>query len=155
MLIEIPNYANLDIENIVFDYNGTLAFNGVVDEKSKTILDELCKKFKIFVITADTFGSVKEELKAFDLEVKILTSSNHTLEKGNFIEELNPVKTVAIGNGNNDIEMIKKAILSIAIIGKEGCATSTMLASDIVSNDINNAMELFITPKRLIATLRR
>ncbi len=155
MWFEIPNYANFEIENIVFDYNGTLALNGRVDEKSKEPLNKLCSKFSVFVITADTFGSVKEELKDFNLEIKILKSSNHTKEKADFIKELNPNKTVAIGNGNNDIEMIKTAILSIAITGAEGCATRTLLESDIVCYDINDAIDLFLNPKRLTATLRR
>ena len=53
------------------------------------------------------------------------------------------------------MEMIKTATLSIAIIGKEGCAVNTMLQSDIISRNIDDAMELFLIPKRLIATLRR
>ena len=155
MLFDIPNYRALEIESILFDYNGTLAFNGSVNEKTKEILEKLCKEFNVYVITADTFGSVVEELKEFDLKIKILTSSNHTQEKADFIKELNPDKTVAIGNGNNDIEMVKSATLSIAIIGREGCATETMLHSDIVCFSIDDAIELFLEPKRLIATLRR
>ncbi len=155
MLIEIPDYANLEIENIVFDYNGTLAFNGSVNDKTKEILEKLSKEFNIYVITADTFGSVAEELKEFDLKLKILTSSNHTQEKADFIKELNPDKTAAVGNGNNDIEMVETATLSIAIIGREGCATQTMLHSDIVCYNIDDAIELFLETKRLIATLRR
>ena len=155
MVIEIPNYADFNIENIVFDYNGTLASNGGLNSSSIELLRELCREFNIFVITADTFGSVKEELKDFDLEVKILTSNNHTLEKADFIRSLNSNKTVAIGNGNNDIKMLEEATLSIAIIGKEGCATKTLLASDIVLHNIDDAMELFLNPKRLVATLRR
>ena len=155
MLFDIPNYRTLEIENIVFDYNGTLAFNGSVNDKTKEILEKLCKEFNIYVITADTFGSVAEELKEFDLKLKILTSSNHTQEKADFIKELNPDKTAAIGNGNNDIEMVETATLSIAIIGREGCATQTMLHSDIVCYNIDDAIELFLETKRLIATLRR
>lgn len=154
MLFNIPNYDNLEIENIVFDYNGTLANGGSVDLKTKELLKKLCKQFNIFVITADTFGTVEQELEEFNLKVKILKSSKHSQEKADFIKELNPNITVAIGNGNNDIKMLKTAKLSIAIIGKEGCATNTMLQSDIVCHNINDAIELFLEQKRLIATLR-
>jgi soluble P-type ATPase len=60
-----------------------------------------------------------------------------------------------IGNGNNDSEMVKNAILGIAIIGDEGCATPTLLQSDISCTNIADALELLLNEKRLIATLRR
>ena len=155
MLFKIPNYANLEIENIVFDYNGTLAVNGIVSPKTKELLNSLCKEFKVYVITADTFGSVKQELAGFNLEVIVLKTSNHTQEKADFIQSLGAKNTVALGNGNNDAKMLEIAELSIAITGKEGCATKTLLASDIVCHNIDDAIELFLNPNRLIATLRK
>lgn len=155
MLFEIPNYANLEIKNIVFDYNGTLAVNGAVSTKTKELLKALCKEFKVYTITADTFGSVKQELAEFNLEVIVLNSNNHTQEKADFVQSLGAKNTVAIGNGNNDAKMLETTKLSIAINGKEGCATKTLLVSDIVCHNINDAIELFLNPNRLIATLRK
>ncbi len=154
MLFKIPNYANLEIENIVFDYNGTLAVNGAVNIRTKELLKALCKEFKVYTITADTFGSVKQELAEFNLEVIVLNSNNHTQEKADFIQSLGAKNTVALGNGNNDAKMLEIAELSIAIAGGEGCATKTLLASDIVCHNIDDAIELFLNPNRLIATLR-
>ena len=154
-MLEIPGYKNLDIKNIVFDYNGTLAKDGQVTEEVKKLLKEICLVFNVYVITADTFGSVKNELKEFDLEVKVLSSSNHTKEKMEFVLSLGKEMTVAIGNGNNDKMMIDTAILSIAIIGEEGCSKEALLASDIVCKDIKSAIELLLHTKRLVATLRR
>lgn len=154
MLFKIPNYADLEIEHIVFDYNGTLATNGALSNTTKDLLKKLCKQFKVYVITADTFGSVKQELADFNLDVVILQSSNHTQEKANFVQKLGLENCVALGNGNNDAKMLEVAKLSIAIIGKEGCATKTMLESDIVCYSIDDAIELFLNPNRLIATLR-
>ena len=154
MLFKIPNYANLEIENIVFDYNGTLALNGVVRVATRELLKSLCKKFKVYVITADTFGSVKQELAEFNLKVIVLNSSDHTQEKADFVQSLGAKNTVALGNGNNDAKMLEVAELSIAIAGREGCATKTLLQSDIVCHNIDDAIELFLNPNRLIATLR-
>ena len=154
MLFKIPNYADLNIEYIVFDYNGTLAVNGVVGGTTKELLQKLCEQFKVYVITADTFGSVKQELAEFNLEVVVLQTNNHTQEKANFVLQLGANNCVALGNGNNDAKMLEVAKLSIAIAGKEGCATKTMLASDIVCHNIDYAIELFLNPNRLIATLR-
>ena len=154
MLFKIPNYADLEIEHIVFDYNGTLAVNGVVNSATKELLKKLCQKFKVYVITADTFGSVKQELAEFNLEVVVLQTSNHTQEKAHFVQQLGADNCIALGNGNNDAKMLEAAKISIAIAGKEGCATKTLLASDIVCHNIDDAIELFLNPNRLIATLR-
>ncbi|WP_294954789.1 haloacid dehalogenase [Sulfurovum sp.] len=154
-MIEIPHFKNLEIENILFDYNGTLATDGHLKPETGLLLKEVCQSYRVYVITADTFGTVKEALKAFDLEVLILSSDDHTREKAAFLASLGTEITVTLGNGNNDAKMIKDAVLSIAILGDEGCSAETLNASDIVCKDIGSAMELLLSPKRLIATLRR
>jgi P-type E1-E2 ATPase len=152
--IEIPNYKTINILHIVLDYNGTIAKDGILQESVKKILPLLTQKYTLHVITADTFGSVKNELKDFDVTVKVLQSDDHTLEKEAYINMLNAVKCAAIGNGNNDAKMIRKAAIGIAVLGDEGCSTKSLLASDITCKSISEALELFLCPKRLIATLR-
>ena len=154
-MLEIPGYKNIDIKSIVFDYNGTLAKDGHISEETKKLLKEICLVFNVYVITADTFGSVKNELKEFDLEVIVLSSSDHTKEKMEFVLSLDKETTIAIGNGNNDKMMLETATLSMAVTGDEGCSKDALLASNIVCKDIKSAMELLLYPKRLIATLRR
>ncbi len=154
-MLEIFGYKNIDIKNIVFDYNGTLAKDGQVSSDTKNLLKEICLKYSVFVITADTFGTVKNELKEFDLKVKVLSSNDHTKEKMEFLLNLKKEITVAIGNGNNDKSMLENATLSIAVMGDEGCSKEAIFASDIICKDIKSAIELLLYPKRLIATLRR
>jgi len=154
-MIEIPNFKNLYIQNILFDYNGTLAEDGKVSKEIHTLLRDVCKKYNVFVITADTFGSVKKELKDFDLEVIILSSENHTDEKEDFLQKLGAEGTIALGNGNNDALMLKTAVVSMSILGEEGCAREALFASDIICKNITNAMQLLLHPKRMIATLRK
>ena len=153
--ISIPNYADLRIKHVVLDYNGTLAGGGIVSEETRKVLHALTKSYRVYVITADTFGTVRKELEAFDLEVSILSSSDHTAEKAALIERLGAGQSAAMGNGNNDRLMLEAAALSIALMGSEGCAVETMQAADILCGSIVDAMELLIYPKRLIATLRR
>jgi len=153
--IEIPNYRKLNIKHIVCDYNGTIAKDGKLLPDVKDIFKLLTKNYKIHVITADTFGTVKKELETVDVTVKILTTSDHTQEKSDYIKILGSKNCVSIGNGNNDIKMLQESALSIAIIGDEGCATSTLIESDIVCKSINDALLLFLKQKRLTATLRR
>jgi soluble P-type ATPase len=154
-MIEIPHFKNLEIENILFDYNGTLATDGYLKTETEALLKQVCEKYNVYVITADTFGTVKDALDTFDLEVLVLSSSDHTAEKALFLSKLGAERTVALGNGNNDAAMLKEAVLSFAVMGEEGCAKETLLASDVVCRDIVSAMELLLHPKRMIATLRR
>lgn len=154
-MIEIPNFKSLEILNIVCDYNGTIAKDGIVMDGTKEFFSELSRSYKVFVITADTFGSVQTQLEGFGAEIKILSSSDHTKEKADFINELGAQSSIAIGNGNNDALMILNAAIGIAILGDEGCAKETLLNCDIVCKNSIEALELILQPKRLIATLRR
>ncbi len=61
--IEIPGKGKINIENIVFDYNGTLALNGKLDEKAKSYLLKLKELVDIYILTADTYGTVIKECK--------------------------------------------------------------------------------------------
>lgn len=153
--ITIPNYKTLSIKHIVCDYNGTIAKSGQVLDGVLERFLVLGEQYMLHVITADTFGSVKTQLEGYGAEVKILSSSDHTQEKADYITHLEAEQTIAIGNGNNDVKMLKTAIMGIAIIGDEGCSTQAILSSDIVCKDINDALDLIIEPKGPIATLRR
>jgi len=153
--ITIPHYKTLTIRHIVLDYNGTLAEDGVLKDDAKALLPELSAQYTVHVITSDTFGSVKKELAGFETTVKVLQSDDHTGEKEAYINELGSVHCVAVGNGNNDSAMLKKAELGVALIGDEGCNTETLLSSDIVCTSIKDALMLLLNEKRLIATLRK
>ena len=152
--IDIPNYKTLTLEHVVLDYNGTIAFDGKLKEEVKTLLPQLCKRYSVHVITADTFGSVKTQMQDFSVSVKVLQTNQHTSEKAAYIESLGKENCVALGNGNNDSQMLKTASLGIAILGDEGCATPTLLQSDLSCTHIEDALMLLLNEKRLIATLR-
>lgn len=139
----------------VCDFNGTIAKDGCLIKGVKEMIRTLSQRYKIFILTSDTFGSVKEELKDSNVSLKILHSKDHSKEKASFITELGTENCAAIGNGNNDSSLLKNAKLSISILGDEGCSRDTLLNSDIICKDIIDALELFIHPKRLIATLRK
>ena len=153
--ITIPNYTTLQLEHIVLDYNGTIAKDGILKESVKGLIKKLCKSYTVHIITADTFGSVAAQSEDLDINLKILTSTNHTEEKAAYINSLGSNRCAAFGNGNNDVKMLEEAAIGIAVMGEEGCATSTLIASHLVCKSIDEALELFIFPKRLIATLRK
>ena len=153
--ITIPNYKTLELQNIVLDYNGTIALDGVMKESVKKLISELSLSFSVHIITADTFGSVATQSEGLGITLKILSSSDHTAEKAEYIRELGAEVCVAFGNGNNDAKMLESAAVGIAVMGEEGCAKNTLLSCDIVCHSIEDALALVLNPKRLIATLRK
>jgi len=154
-MIKIPNFNTFYISDIVCDYNGTIAKDGIVLETLSPLFKTLAETYTIHVITADTFGSVEEQLKAYNISIKILNSDDHTEEKAAFIESLGAENCIALGNGNNDRKMLLSAAVGIAVLGDEGCSTQTLINSDLVCKSAQEALSLLIHPKRLIATLRQ
>ncbi|MCU0643972.1 MAG: ATPase P [bacterium] len=152
--IEIPGFGNLSLQHLVLDYNGTLACDGKLLEGVRERLSVLSENIDVHVITADTFGLVRTEMNGTPCHIEILGRSNEAAQKENFIRTLGAESVVAIGNGNNDQLMLKKARLSIAIMGHEGCAVAALQAADIVVTDINAGLDLLIAPLRCKATLR-
>jgi soluble P-type ATPase len=153
--IAVPHYGTLTLGHVVLDYNGTLAKDGTLLPAAKALLAPLCERYRVHVITSDTFGTVKKALEGFDVTVKVLQSDDHTGEKARYVETLGQEHCAAVGNGNNDANMLETAALGIALVGDEGCATKTLLGSDIVCKQIEEALGLLLNEKRLIATLRR
>jgi len=88
------------------------------------------------------------------LELLKVSEEGSTEEKLRVVESLDPSRTVAIGNGSNDHLMLKEAALGVAVLGDEGISASAMKNADVVVKNISDALDLFLKPKRLIATLR-
>ena len=72
MKLAIQNVGEIEIKNIVLDYNGTIAKDGIVKENVKKYISILSKTFDIYVITSDTHGSAAENLKGLNVRLKIL-----------------------------------------------------------------------------------
>ncbi len=150
----IPGTGTLDIKNILLDYNGTLAVDGKLISGTEERLNSLSQQYSIHVITADTFGSAEAELKNVKCTLIKLKPDNQSEAKLQYLFELGKDNTACIGNGKNDRFMLKESVLGIAVIQDEGIFTGTLMMSDIVCHDILSALEFFVKPKRLIATLR-
>lgn len=145
----------MNIDNLLLDYNGTIAKDGKLILGSKKILAELSKELNIYVITADTNQSVVEELIGLPLKIIIIDGINEAEEKLEALKKLGENKTAAVGNGNNDILILKESILGIGLINDEGISSAAVLNSDIVVKSLEDALSLFLKPKRLRATLRK
>ncbi|MBT2645110.1 haloacid dehalogenase [Bacillus sp. ISL-41] len=153
LALTIPGRGQFTIHHLVLDFNGTIAFGGELVPGVAERITLLSKDVEIHVITADTNGSVAGECSGLPVNVHVLRSDDHTAEKGKFVRNLDGV--ICMGNGANDEAMFEAAEIAVAITGREGCATATLLKSDIVIENINDALDLLLNPKRLIATMRK
>lgn len=151
--IVIPGRETLNIENIVFDYNGTVAVDGDMSREVKDNLLKLKESVNVLILTADTHGTVKEKCRELDVDVRTFPSAGAAVFKRDIAASLKG-HTLCLGNGFNDIEMFDAASLSICIMGKEGCCGKLISHSDIVVNSIEDAFELIFNIKRITATLR-
>jgi soluble P-type ATPase len=152
--IDIPGNKKVQLEHLVLDYNGTIAFDGTLIDGVKERLAELSQKLTIHVITADTFGSVEKALKDIDCKLAVIPLDRQDVAKLTFVEKIGCDKTVSMGNGANDRLMLKASVLGVAIVSGEGAAFGTLASADIVCTDIRSALSLLSNPLRLIATLR-
>ena len=154
MIVEIPGRETLEIKDIVFDYNGTIAIDGkLIGDVSKNI-NELSSSFNFYVITADTYGTVKKELENTNCKVITIPALSQDMAKLDFVKELGLNTCLSVGNGRNDKLMLKETILGIAILQDEGLCTETLLNSDILVKSIFDVFAFLKDSNRLIATLR-
>lgn len=154
MKIDIPSKESFELKNIVFDYNGTIAIDGKLIKGVSESIDEFSSLFDFYVITADTYGSVQNELKNTNCKVITITKENQDKQKLEFIKSLDSKTVLSVGNGRNDTLMLKESVLGIAILQDEGLCTQTLLNSDILVKSIFDVFALLKDKNRLIATMR-
>ena len=153
--ITIPGGDPLLLAHALLDFNGTLAQDGMLIEGVAERLRSLATQLQIHVVTADTTGTAASALAGLPLSLAIMPSRYQAAAKGAELDRLERGRTVAVGNGRNDLDVIRRAALSIVVVGREGCSARTLLQADIVCPSIGDALDLLLTPRRIVATLRR
>lgn len=152
--IKIAGFGDLRLEYLVLDFNGTLAVDGRLTRGVRARLNALSNDIRIYILTADTFGRARKELKGINCELRILKGGRMDLQKENFVKKLGASHTVGIGNGRNDRRMLKRAALGVLVIGKEGYSADAMSNADVGVISIIDGLDLLLRPKRLVATLK-
>lgn len=157
--IDIPGFRTLNITAVCSDYTGTLSLEGQLLHGVKRRLHELAELVEIHVVTSDTRGTARQELKGIPLELKIISGQKHDRLKNNYMKtQFDPKHTVVLGNGRNDrlwMRTVKESGgLSIAIDAGEGCAVEAMTNADIFLIGSTSALDLLLDPDRIKATLR-
>lgn len=155
MEIEIPGRGLLQLNHLVLDFTGTLSVDGTLITGVRERIKKLSEHMDIYVLTADTFGRAGKELEGLPIKVQILKGPNEDKTKESFVASLGADQTAAMGNGNNDALMLKRAGLGVAIIEGEGCSTQAIMNSDMAVKSIEAGLDLLLKPLRIKAGLRR
>ena len=153
--LHIPGRGDLKLQHLVTDVNGTLAVDGILMEGVAKRIAAIRGRLTVHLLTADTLGRQAEIDKQLGLIGTRLTGGNEVEQKRSFVEKLGAGSVVAIGQGANDAGMLKAAGLGFCVMSKEGVATETLLAADLVVPDILAAFDLLDYPKRILASLRK
>lgn len=152
--VKIPGFHNLVLEHAVFDYNGTLAIDGILIQGVEPLLNALAKHVQIHVLTGDTFGKARQELGGIECHVIILPAENQATAKASYLKQLHPSEIIAIGNGRNDRDMLNEATVGVIVLGEEGAATESIQAADLVVPNIFSILNMLHDTRKLSATLR-
>ncbi len=152
--IDIPGWTSLTLKHLVLDFNGTLALDGKLLHGVRERLNNLVPALEIHVLTADTFGSVQDQMRGIVCAVSVIPASGQARAKAAYLDNLGPSGCVAVGNGRNDALMLQAASLGIALLQEEGAAPGTMAVADVVCRSVCDALDLLANPLRLSATLR-
>ena len=148
---DVPGGQRLELEYLVLDLNGTLSDRGSLIAGVEERLGRLSADLELHLVTADTRGTAARLAAELPVSISPITRGS---EKAAFVQRLGAGRTAAIGNGRNDEAMLRAAALGIAVVGPEGAATAAMLAADLVTTSVLDALDLLLDPATLASTLR-
>lgn len=149
----IPGQGELELKTVILDLNGTLSVGGkLVDGVKERLQTVKSLGYRIVFFTGNTRGDADDVAKELDID---WIEAKDGQSKKAAAENLEPETCVSIGNGLIDLELMKAVRLGIVTLQAEGVHVQTLLASEIVVPNINDALDLFIDPDRLVASLRK
>ena len=153
--LNIPGRGLIQLEHLVSDVNGTLAVDGLLLEGVSKSIRQLRDRLNIHLLTADTLGRQEMIDIQLNLQAVRIQPGDERQQKADYVASLGAESVVAIGQGANDAEMLRRAAIGICVLSKEGTATESLMSADILVPDIASAFELLEKPLRLLATLRK
>lgn len=139
----------------MLDLNGTIAVDGEIIEGVEGRLHQISRLVNISIVTADTHGSAQRLEEGLDINISRIEPGREDAQKLALVEQLGKENTICIGNGSNDVSMLRESALGICVVGREGLSFEATMSSDLMVLDINDALDLLLKPDRLVATLRK
>ena len=106
MIIEIPGYRTLEINNLVLDYNGTIARDGQLLPEAAQRITALAEQVPVYILTADTYGNVAAQCRPLNVCIKTFPQAGAAVCKARIVSDLG-LGVCAVGNGFNDIPMFE------------------------------------------------
>ncbi len=153
IILQRPGRNPLEIEFILLNFEGTLATDRRIHPKAKDKLNLLSKRTNIYILTKGEQEATREILKKVKAEAIYFREGEVSQGKLDLLRQLGAAKTVAIGNGVDDVPMIEEAGLGICIIGVEGTSGEAIKKADVVFTDILHVLDFLLKPLRHQATL--
>jgi P-type E1-E2 ATPase len=153
--VDVPGLASFRLEHLVLDVNGTLALDGKLLAGIAERLENLKSTLAIHLLSADTHGGLAAIGAELGVPAVRLQPGGEVEQKASYVRELGAASVMAIGNGANDLGLLREAAVSIAVLGPEGLAASLLARADLLVASPTDALDLLLHPKRLVASLRR
>ncbi|WP_298293771.1 hypothetical protein [Thiomonas sp.] len=151
LTLTIPGAPVLRLQHLLLDFNGTIALDGRLIDGVAARLQQLGRVLDVEVLTGDTYGTVAQALHGLGLRHTVV---RHGDDKTARARALRPAGVAALGNGRNDVDMLRAATLGVAVLGAECSHALVLAAAQLVAPDIVAALDLFVQPQRLVAVLR-
>ena len=139
----------------MLDLNGTIAVDGEIIEGVEGRLHQISRLVNISIVTADTHGSAQRLEEGLDINISRIEPGREDAQKLALVEQLGKENTICIGNGSNDVSMLRESALGICVVGREGLSFEATMSSDLMVLDINDALDLLLKRDRLVTTLRK
>lgn len=152
--IDIPGWKHLRLTTLVLDVNGVIARDGQLLNEAGRRVGDLRELIDVHLLSADTHGRLDSIARQLNVTATRVNAGDESGQKAAYVRRLGPDNVVAIGNGMNDVGMLKESALAIAVMDQEGLAVAALMASDIVTDSVYEALDMLTHTKRLIATLR-
>jgi soluble P-type ATPase len=153
IILQRPGRTHLEIEFILLNFEGTLATDRRIHPKAKDKLNLLSKRTNIYILTKGEQEAIPEILKKVKAEVVYFEEGEVSQGKLDLLRQLGATKTVAIGNGVDDVPMIEEAGLGICIIDVEGASGEAIKKADVIFTNILDALDFLLKPMRHKAVL--
>jgi soluble P-type ATPase len=146
----IPNRAELLLQHVALDLNGTLSDRGALIADVVWRLQRVGADMSLHLLTADTYSTANNAATDIGATLERVRDGE---DKRAYVERLGAARCVAIGNGVNDAAMLEHAAIGIAVLGPEGTSPAA-IAADIICRSAPEALDLLMSPLTITATLR-
>ncbi len=153
--LRIPGRGTVQLRHLVCDVNGTLAVDGELIEGMILRLRRLRDRLTLHLLTANTHGKQDRIDQQLGVQAVRVQPGQEAEQKAAYVRQLGAAQVIAIGQGANDVAMLREAGIGLCVLSPEGTAVEALLAADLVVPDIHTALDLIEHPARLIASLRR